>query len=180
MVRRLSWLAIVGLLAAGCSSGSEAPRVLPPVATPSATTASPTASPLPSGADAATPQGATAFARLWYSEITRAWEEQDPAIIERLSAPGCTACKRYVESITGVRQRGERVDDVVFRLKLVEATAVRDGKSIVAIVYDSPKSTRYDRAGKALDTEPAVSNYEEELTLVRAGASWLVQKDSAT
>lgn len=175
-VRRVGLLTLLCAALVSCSSGAGKATVLPKISASAPVTASP--DPVPTAAKAATPEGAAAFARFWYSEITRAWALRDPRIIARLSAPGCTACARYTSSIADVRARNQRVEGVIFKLTLVEAQAI-SGKNVkVSVIYDSPATHGYDSSGREVHSEPAVKNFQEELALLRSGNSWLVQQDT--
>jgi hypothetical protein len=165
------------LLSAGCSSEPEKPRALPSV---SSVSASPSASAaVPPSAQAATPQGAAAFARFWYSQLTAAFEARDPSPVARLSAPGCTACETYIASLTSLRDDNERVE---FDLQVVAATAPEDEtgpETQVAVIYNSKGSVRYDATGAVIAREPARTNAEQTLTLVRVDEGWKVREVTA-
>lgn len=161
-------------LSAGCSEEAEVPRSLPAVSA----APSPVASALPSvppSAQAQTPQAAAAFARFFYAEVERAYREKDPAIVARLSAPGCSACDRFVKSLTALRDEGETVTPVSYDIIAAEAPGFSGPEARVDVIYNSPEITRRDRAGKVIATEPDVKNFQEQLTLTRAGNEWLVK-----
>ena len=163
---------------AGCSSHADKPRVLPTLAPTSASPApSPSPVPKPTGIEAATPQGAAAFARYWYAQITEAYKRRDPELIRRLSAPSCRPCSRFVDSIAAVRDEGQRVSGVVYTITLAEAPAISGPYVRVDVIYNVPEALRFDRAGKVVEREAAATGRQVELTLVRRGTTWLV-KDS--
>lgn len=176
-VRLIAPLLVVLLLAAACGGDEEQPRALPSVAPTTAPT--PTAAPVPTEAQAETPEGAAAFARFWYDQISLAFETGDPLVLERLSAPGCVACQTYVASVASLRDQGERVD---FDLEIVAANAPASNgtdQTIVTVIYNSNGSIRYSASGEVIAQEPARTNAEQTLTLSRVGATWQVQEVTA-
>lgn len=122
----------------------------------------------------ATPQAAAAFARFFYAQITRAYETNDPSLIQRLSASGCKACQRYVASVRQARDQHERVTGVEYKIRFAEAPALQGSAARVDVIYDAPATRRYADSGQLLETEPAVTGYKTELMLVRTGSSWQV------
>lgn len=178
---RARWVPLavsLSVLVVACASPSSKAHVLPTLtevpirttiaATPSAVAASP-----------ATPESAAAFARYWYQQIERAYVLRDPSLIERLSAPGCSACARYVGSITTAHDKNERVVGVTFDITFAEAPAISGKTARVDVIYNAPATHRYDSTEKQIHSEPAVHGFQEELTLVRVGTAWLVQADTA-
>ena len=175
---RIATVAVSAVALTSCSDGSTAPRSLPTLSPlPSGT---PTTAPTPTASTSGlTSASASEFARHWYAEITRAWAERDASILKPLSAPGCTACERYISSITEVKANNERVEGVVFTIRLAEAQKVVNGRTRVAILYDTPVAHKYSASGRVLSTEPAHKAFQEELKLLVSGSSWLVEEDSA-
>jgi len=180
-MRRAAVLAmLVAAWLTGCSSEAAEPPRLPTVST--SPTGEPTPSPnsvpaaVPPAALEATPQGAAAFARFFYSEVTRGYAEKDPEIIRRISAPGCSACERFIASMTAMRDEGETSTPVIYHIIGAEAPAFDGPRARVDVLYDSPEITARDKSGKVLYTEPKVTMFEEQLTLVRASSGWLVQE----
>lgn len=164
--RSLTALVLLALLV-GCGS-SPPPAALPPVPTASAAVV------VPAAAEPATPRGAEAFTRFWYAEITRAWAELDPSIVQRLSAPGCRVCQRYVESMTEVKRAGQTVDPVTFDLAFVEAQGISANRTRVLVIYSAPVTRVYDRSGRVVRTEAAIRRGQDTLELQRQGQSWRV------
>lgn len=171
-VRRLvssSWLLACCLALTGCAEAQ--PSRLPSLAPLAAVTTAP----VPAAAEAATPAGAVEFVRFWYAEITRAWAERDPAIVARLSAPGCEVCQRYIASMTEARAKGHTVTGVVFTLRVVEAQGLDAQRTRVTVVYDGPRTRRVDAQGRQIRSEPAVQGAQETVHLARHGTSWRVE-----
>lgn len=164
----------VALLAAlsGCAGDLERAPTLPPLTvTPSA---SPSAQPTPTGIDAPTPEGATAFARYWYAQLEVAYVRKDASLVEDLSAEGCNACRAFTESIRQLERDGGRVEGLAFRLRIAEPRLVERDIALVDVVYDAPETVSYDAAGTVDLREPAVMFAEESMQLVRNSSSWLV------
>jgi len=171
--RLVTPLLLVAALAAGCGEDEEQPQALPSVEVTSAP--SPTVAPVPTEAQAETPQGAAQFARFFYAEVQRAFAEKDPAIVERLSGPDCSACDRFASSITSLRDEGGRVTDVVYNIKAAEAPATDGSTALVTVIYDSPAIQGFDAQGNVIREEPAVTNFQEQVDLIRTPTGWLVQ-----
>lgn len=168
-----------GLLAAvllvGCGSEPEQPRTLPPVSP--APSASPSAEPeVPPSAQAETPEGAAAFAEFFYQQVGRAFVEKDPEIIRRLSAPGCEACKLFVDSLTKLRDNNERASAFSFDVVFAEAPAATGTEVRVDVIYNTPDIQRFDSSGKVIYEEPAAQGEQVQMTLIRGGGGWLVQE----
>lgn len=168
--RLLTPLLIVAALAAGCGEDEEQPRALPSVAASSKTAPSPTPAPVPTEAQAETPQGAAQFARFFYAEVQRAYELEDPEIVETLSSSECQACRRFIASLTAIRDEGETVTPVRYDIVAAEAPALTGPEVRVDVIYDSPKIIRKEADGAMISTEPGVKNYQEQLLLVRSGS----------
>lgn len=179
---RVRWGAALVVLAAVTACGEVEPGAasLPPVsAAPSVAAsvpASPSAAPVPSAAQAATPQGAAEFARFFYAEVERAYAETDPAIIERLSAPGCQACEHFIRTLKITRDAGERYEGLTHELLLVEAPAATGPTVAVTVVYNAPSVTLQAADGSVMAREAAVHNHEQQVDLLRSDQSWLVQE----
>jgi len=169
---------VVAVFAGGCADEEPAATALPPASSaPSASVSSaPSPVAVPSAAQAETPQGAAEFARFFYAEVERAYRERDPDVVARLSAPGCEACSRFVDSLASSRDNNERVEGVVYEIRMAEAPARSSSRTVVAVVYDGPEAVRYAADGAVITREPAVTSFEEELELIRTGRSWLVQE----
>jgi hypothetical protein len=172
-------VAVVALTAAltGCSSDAELPSTLPSLSTtPSAV---PTVSPLPSAISAPTPEGAGAFARFWYQQVELAFATKDPALVEKLSAPGCVACEAFRDSVAQLQRDGGRVEGLRFELRAAETRPLEGNAAVVDVVYDAPETVSYDADGAVDLREPAVRFAEESMRLVRSpSGSWLVAEIS--
>lgn len=174
-LRAVAAVALTAALA-GCSD-PELPSTLPGVsANPSA---APTVSPLPSAVSAPTPEGASAFARLWYQQVELAFSTKDPALLEKLSAPGCAACRAFRDSVAQLKQDGGRVEGLRFDVRAAETRPFEGDTAVVDVVYDAPETVSYNAAGAVDLREPAVKFAEESMRLVRSpNGSWLVAEIS--
>jgi hypothetical protein len=166
---------VVALTAAlvGCAREPQAPSTLPSLtAAPSPT---PSATPTPSAISAATPEGAVEFARYFYGQVELAYARKDPELVSRLSADGCSACERFVASISRLRDRNERTEGLIYDISFAQAPATDGTKARVDVIYSGPEVIRYDSHGQVVNREPAAVNAEEQVNLVRSPAGgWLV------
>jgi len=179
LVRVVCAAALVLGLATGCGGEEEGPEPLPPLAASQSPSVAASAVAVPSQAVAQTPEAAAEFARFFYAEVERAYREKDPTVVERLSAPGCSACERFVDSLTKLRDDGESVTPVVYEIIAAEAPAFEGGEARVDVIYNSPAITRRDRSGAVISTEPEVEAFEEQVTLVRTPNGWRVKSVKA-
>jgi hypothetical protein len=168
-MRALWGVALVGVVAlTACGDSSAEPRVLPSLSAP----ASPSASPIPTGPAAA--HDAAEFARFVYAEIERAFIERDPAIVEAISTPQCESCRRFIDSIAGLRDSNGRVEGYRITVRTAVAPADSGTTARVDVIRDSTASVEYDAAGKVVSREPGYRGIEEQMDLVRQGATWRV------
>lgn len=171
---RAVWLGgLVVALLAGCSQDDPPASTLPPLSVAPSPSA-PSAEPVPSAAQAATPQGAGEFARYFYEQVEQAFVDRDPERVRRLSAPGCRTCADFIESLTRLRDNGERVDGAVYDILAAEAPSSNGETTTVTVIYNGPPVVRYAADGTIIAEEPEVRFMEEELVLVRAAGAWLV------
>ena len=172
-MRALAGVAVLAVVAlTGCADSSAEPRVLPSLSVAPSPSAVP--SPTPTGKDAPTPEGAAEFAKFVYAEIQRAFVERDPTIVEVLSTPSCTSCRRFVDSITSVRDNGEHVEGYVITVRTAVAPAT-DGKTArVDVIRDSTGGAFVDAAGKVIERQAPLRGIEEQMNLVRVGRTWKI------
>jgi hypothetical protein len=157
---------------AACAEELERPPTLP------ALTATPSVSPSPpatsTALDAPTREGASAFARNWYTQLEAAYASKDPSLLEPLSAIGCEACTAFMESIAQLKRDGGRVEGLSYQLRAAEARPFEGDAAVVDIVYDSPETVSYDSFGAVDLREPAVMFAEESMRLTRSSGAWRV------
>ena len=173
-MRTVAGVAVLGMLAlAGCSSSSaDTPQALPSLSASPSPSAVPSA--VPTGKDAPTPEGAAAFVRFFYSEISRGFAERDPSIVSRLSAPTCKTCKLYVDSIAEIRDKNQRSEGGDFTITFAVAPADAGASPRVDVGWDFAAAVLYDASGKVIERDPPMKGVEEEVQLMRVGQSWRV------
>lgn len=163
----------LGLTACSGSEEPEAGPTLPPVTGAPRPTAEPDA--VPSAATAATPEGAAEFARFFADEVHQAYLQKDPERIERLSAPGCTACKAYVASINEIKRLKASISDS-YTVEVLDAQApavapdATDARVTVLLRIGELVLTAPD--GEEIHREPASEEAVQEITLERSDGSW--------
>lgn len=169
-------LLVLSLGAAGCSSGEEpeAGPTLPPVT--EAPSPTPDADAVPSQATEATPEGAAEFARFFYSQVERAYVEKEPRYISELAADGCVACESFVESVSQLRDEGQRIVGATYEIVSAEAPPVAGDTARVDVVYNGPEAVRYDSGNNVLNREPALTFANEQVNLILVDGSWRVQE----
>ena len=157
----------------GCAGDLERAPTLPPLTvTPSA---SPSAQPTPTGIDAPTPEGATAFARYFYGQVELAYQRRDPDLVRRLSAPGCETCELFVASITRLRDADERTVGLVYDITVATAPGTDGVSARVDIIYSGPEVVRFDGRNQVVNREPPAVSVKEQVDLVQApSGGWLV------
>jgi hypothetical protein len=161
---------------AGSSSGQ--PHTLPPI------TASPLGSPtasndVPAAAKAADTAGATEFAKFFYAQTVVAFNTKDPSIVARISAPGCSACKNYIDSLTRLRDKHERVDNFAVNIIAAVAPLVSGPTARVDVSFSAPLAIRYDASGKVILKDGPYKRIDEQVDLVRSGDAWLIKEIKA-
>jgi len=172
-MRALAGVVLLGVVAlAGCSSSSAEPQVLPSLSAAPSRSAVPSAS--PTGKDAPTPEGAAAFVRFFYAEISRGFAERDPSIVSALSAPTCKTCKLYIDSIAEIRDKNQRLKGGGFKILFAVAPSGSVGTARVDVQYDFARAEFVDASGKVVQTTPTTKGVEEELELIRVGGSWRI------
>jgi hypothetical protein len=157
---------------AACAEELERPPTLP--ALTEAPSVSPSPQATPTALDAATREGASAFARNWYTQVEAAYASKDPSLLEPLSATGCEACTAFMESIAQLKRDGGRVEGLSYQLRAAEARPFEGDAAVVDIVYDSPETVSYDSFGAVDLREPAVMFAQESMRLTRSSGAWRV------
>jgi hypothetical protein len=168
--------ATAALAACGGSSGDK-PRTLPAITSSPST--SPVAAPtpeadVPAEAQPATSAGAEAFAKFFYAQTNRAFNDKNPDLVRLLSAPGCGACDAYVQSITLLRDNNERVEGYAVNVFQAVAPIVTGPEARVDVSWSATLTTRYDANGKVLTREGPFRRVNEEVRLVRVRDQWRV------
>lgn len=104
-----------------------------------------------------------------------AYQLRDPAMIAALSAPGCSACERFIASVSRLRERNERTVGLVYRIVDAVASPMDADTARVDVIYDGPEVVRYDSSGNVVNREAAAVKAAEQVNLVRAPDGWRVQ-----
>ncbi|MDQ3715510.1 MAG: DUF6318 family protein [Actinomycetota bacterium] len=166
---------LVLALLAGCSQDDPPASTLPPLSVAPSPSA-PSAEPVPTAAQAATPQGAAEFARFWFTTLNEAARTGDTQPLERISAPDCPACIRFVESIGGLYASGGRIEGGVFVVREAEAPALDPSVATarVTVIYDVSPSRQIDANGMVLRSVEALTGIDGDMRLVRQEGVWRV------
>jgi hypothetical protein len=156
---------VVLLLVVGCGQPAATARQLPALGTAPA---------IATTEVDATPAGAADFARSFYGQIEQAFDRKDPSLVAVLSAPRCSVCKRFTDSITELRDEHQRLTPVRFAIRFAVAPATDGRTARVEVQYDFSGSRRYDAAGRLLVEEKPAQRRTVTVSLVRLGGSWRV------
>lgn len=188
--RSVLYVALLTLALTACSGGGDTRgATLPPVSASSSASATPptsaSAAPwsVPPEATAATTQGAEAFGRFWVRAVSMAYRELDESSVRAMSAPDCSACQRYINSIQGFRSKNAKVNGS-YDATVLDAVAPAldpDATSInVTLIVKYTEFTVTDPTGKILLQEPAKERAAQNLVLVRREGSWRVSDVSSS
>ena len=163
-------VALLGVLASGCSDGAEPPTTLPSLtasATPSAA-----AVPRPSGIDAPDAIGASAFARYWFDVLNAGFLQRDTSEIRRLSEADCGTCGNFIASIEELRAKSQRLEGGAYVLSVAEAAPTDGAKIIVDLIWDRQASRLVASDGSLVEAGPASKTVRAQALLVRKGSTW--------
>ena len=174
-VRRAGAVVLLAGALAGCSSHGDQPRVLPTLV-PASVPLSPSAVPTPSGIEAATPQGAAAFARFWFATLNAAAKSGETTQLQTRSTTDCRSCSSFVDSIQMIYKKG-RIEGGVFSVVLAEAPGFSASvpQVRVDVIYDVSPTRIVDGTGKITKQVPARKRVNVTGTLVRKDQSWLMK-----
>lgn len=167
-------LMILALALSACSGGEgDASPTIAPV------TDAPSPSPIPTTREVqppteATPEGAAEFVRYFYDQVEKAYAARDPALVEALAAPGCSACERFVTSISSLRDNNQRTEGLVYELLSVVTPPFEGDRARVDVVYNGPEVVRYASDGSVVNREPAAEFVNEQVDVERANGRWTV------
>lgn len=173
--RILTCVVALGLALAGCSDDDgESAATLPPVtSTPSATAAGN----VPPEAQEATPEGAAEFAGFFAVEVSEAYRALDPDRVRRLSSSDCQTCEQYISSIESIAAQDAEVGES-YSVEVVDAAApAADAELATADVTLTLMVGEFvvtSPSGEELAREPADDALVQDITLERAGDSWVV------
>lgn len=159
-------VALVALLAAGCSA--EHAGSLPPVASPSSATPSATAT-------ASTPAAQVeAAARAYFAELTRAGHTGDTRALRALVTPQC-GCRDAIGYIEEEHRAGHHFT-TDYRVDAVRVHDVSEagGSATVTVTYAA--SQVVDAQGRTVRRLPGVTRAGRELGFRREGERWLLTR----
>ncbi len=179
--RALACLLVAGLALTACSGdGDGAAATLPPITPtpPASPSASPTvAADVPEEAQAATPEGAAAFARYYAQEVYKAYRAKDPERVRRLSTPDCETCNRYIKTIEALIEDNATIEDA-YTVEVVDAISpvAEPGatRANVTLILRLGEFVVTGPSGEELAREPADDQLVQDVELVRFGRMWQV------
>jgi hypothetical protein len=158
----------------GDGQGASAPATLPPITPPSPTAPPTPILDLPTEAAAATPQGAEAFVRFFYTQVQRAYAEQDSRLLKPYVSDACTTCKAVLASLDRLRRENLRVRGYTIEVDEVVTPQVaqepREVNVTAVLHFSEYVESRAD--GAAARREPA-RKAVQDLTLTRT-SGWIV------
>ncbi|HEU0129460.1 MAG TPA: hypothetical protein VFQ85_00530 [Mycobacteriales bacterium] len=170
MSRPAATLALVALLAAGCSHGEKAGS-LPSVSPAPVTT---TAAATPSATATAGPDAITTAVRRYFATVAEAGRTGDVAALNLLIAPRCT-CRAQLEYLRREAAAGHRLTT----LYTVEAVRPHDVTATTAgatVTFSTTAGSVVDRSGAVVRAIPALRHVGVELGLQRVGQTWLLAR----
>lgn len=167
---------MVLLALVGCSGQEKRAVVpLPPPPPPLVASPSPTALVVPAAAQAATPQGAAAFARFYINELSRGFNTGDMSAVRRLSHPQCSFCSEVSDATEKQARSGLKFSGGVYTVRFAEAAESAPGDALVDVDYSrsaSRTATSDDVLVKQRAAEPRGSML---VRTVQSGGGWLVR-----
>ena len=166
-------LALVALVAAGCSDDKAGG--LPPLSstpsTPVTTSAPATAT--ASATTATSPaQQIEAAARAYYAELTRAGESGDAAKLRTMIDPKC-GCAKSLDYLASEARQGHRFT-TKYRVEAVKTHDVTADAGFATVTLSYAKSAVVDRSGKVVRSLPGETNAGRDLGFKREGDRWVL------
>lgn|GEM_PF-6331383 len=150
--------------------------MLPPLPT-----ATPTASNGPAASPSATDpgpgiginaEGASGFARAWFTALTLVAKTGRTQPFRALSEPGCVSCRRFAGSIDTIWATGQ-IRGGAFVVRGAATPELTDNaKATVSVQYYVTASEQVARDGTIRKRTPRVSSTSADLTLARRGSQW--------
>ena len=166
-------VAVLGLLASGCSGGGAKPTTLPSLSATPPVTASPATVPI--AARAQTPVGAVAFVHFFYDQVNAAFSTADPGLLFGLSDPACGTCKNYAQAAQQFRTDGQRIRGTSVRILTAEAPPLDRGFIAVDVFFDAPARAVVDMTGRVVKGLPAEPRYHRTVYVERVSAGWILR-----
>lgn len=146
---------------------SSAPAVVP---SSLQSTVRPPTAPRP----ARTPAGAEAFVRYFWASYNHAFVTLDPAVVSRLSEPGCDYCTAVVERLQRFRESQIRVEGTRVRVRFVAAPPLRKPKEIVVVTVIEQDEGTFIRPDGVQEHSPRVGRGKSLVGLRWKDGSWRV------
>lgn len=165
-------VAVLGLLASGCSGGDAKPTTLPSLSATPSVTASPAT--VPTAAKAQTPQGADAFVRFFFKQLNVAFSSSEPSIIGAYSNGECTTCDTYEKAVAAARNDGHFLRGDSFVVSEVAAAPLQSLGTLVEVFGAIPARQLVDGNGKFLQTLTADGDFHFTVAVKRTSDGWLV------
>lgn len=161
----------VGLLLSACGGDDDGPDVLPPItSSPSVTSVAPTS---PVSAFPDTPQGAAAFARFVYAEISKAYASKDPSTLQEIMSPDCDSCANFIRSVTQVRDQGLTVTNESVEVVSAETPGGQSGLINVSVRLQTRGIRISNDAGEVL-LEEQPKRLQDRMVLQRRNSAFVV------
>lgn len=163
-------VAVLGLLASGCSGGGAKPTTLPSLtATPSASSVAPS---IPPQATANTSQALDAFVRFYFQQLNVAFSTSDASIIRAFSDPACLTCNNYARALDS--DPDELIRGNSFSLVDVAAPPVGTGTTSVEVLGTVPPRAVVKGDGTLIRSLPSGGQFHYSVTVMRVGNAWRV------
>ena len=147
-------VAVVVVLA-GCGQ-DEPPSALPSVTPVASTpTGTPSAAPVvvPPEARAATPEGASAFARFFFDTLNEAYRTRDATALQAISHPDCKSCAVFVAQVKELRAKDQTLENGDYDVVDAATSEVVEREAIVDMLLSRPVSRLRDRRGAVVEAE---------------------------
>lgn len=174
-VRLVALVPVLAAVLAGCSA-EEAPR---PEPLPSAPSPSPSPSPValevPPSAQAATPQGAAAFARYYLEVLHAAFVSGEVEALRAISHPECSTCSNFIRVTQEDEAAGKSFRGGEYTVLFAEATETAPGDALIDLSYDRAPAMTRDAQGMVLEQGPAEQRVLMQARALRQGDRWVMR-----
>jgi len=163
-------VAVLGLLASGCSGDDANPATLPSLrATPSGSSVAPS---IPPQATANTSQALDAFVRFYFQQLNVAFSTSDASLIRAFSDPACVTCNNYARALDSDPDELIRGDS--FSLLDVAAPPLGSGTTLVEVLGTVPPRAVVKRNGTLIRSLPSGGQFHYSVTVMRDDKAWRI------
>ena len=169
-----SGLPVVLVLLLGACSGSSDPKVLPLPTLSSTASPSPTPLVVPSAAVVASPQGAAAFSRYYFSVLNQAFRNRESAGLRELSNEACTTCSALARAVDELATKRQTLVGGAYTVISAEAPPLEGGQVVVDVVYSRTAATTLNEARDVVGRGRAETRTDLSLGLRRTSLAWKV------